>query len=208
MLCCLCWGGLEDCPFSVPEVIFLDISYTLIRSSRKTLSLEVRPDGTVTVRAPRRLSEKAIRDFVASKESWLRGKLQKYESPLPPLTAGELAQLKQQAKEDLSRRVSFWAPQVGVSFERITIRAQRTRWGSCSNGGNLNFNCLLMISPPEIRDYVVIHELCHRKHMNHSPGFWSEVAKHCPDYARHRKWLKDRGGALIARLPESHCPRA
>ena len=204
MLCCLCWGGLEDCPFSVPEVIFLDISYTLIRSSRKTLSLEVRPDGTVTVRAPRRLSEKAIRDFVASKEAWLRGKLQKYETPLPPLTAAELAQLKQQAKEDLSRRVSFWAPQVGVSFERITIRAQRTRWGSCSNGGNLNFNCLLMLSPPEIRDYVVIHELCHRKHMNHSPGFWSEVAKHCPDYARHRKWLKDRGGALIARLPESH----
>ena len=208
MLCCLCWGGLEDCPFSVPEVIFLDIAYTLIRSSRKTLSLEVRPDGTVTVRAPRRLSEKAIRDFVASKEAWLRGKLQKYEPPLPPLTAGELAQLKQQAKEDLSRRVSFWAPQVGVSFERITIRAQKTRWGSCSNGGNLNFNCLLMLSPPEIRDYVVIHELCHRKHMNHSPGFWSEVAKHCPDYARHRKWLKDRGGALIARLPESHCPRA
>ena len=208
MLCCLCWGGLEDCPFSVPEVIFLDISYTLIRSSRKTLSLEVRPDGTVTVRAPRRLSEKAIRDFVASKESWLREKLQKYESPLPPLTVGELAQLKQQAKEDLSRRVSFWAPQVGVSFERITIRAQKTRWGSCSNGGNLNFNCLLMLSPPEIRDYVVIHELCHRKHMNHSPGFWNEVAKHCPDYARHRKWLKDRGGALIARLPESHCPRA
>jgi predicted metal-dependent hydrolase len=204
----LCWGGLEDCPFSVPEVIFLDISYTLIRSSRKTLSLEVRPDGTVTVRAPRRLSEKAIRDFVASKEAWLRGKLQKYESPLPPLTAAELAQLKQQAKEDLSRRVSFWAPQVGVNFERIIIRAQRTRWGSCSNGGNLNFNCLLMLSPPEIRDYVVIHELCHRKHMNHSPGFWSEVAKHCPDYARHRKWLKDRGGALIARLPESHCPRA
>ena len=203
----MCWGGLEDCPFSVPEVIFLDISYTLIRSSRKTLSLEVRPDGTVTVRAPRRLSEKAIRDFVASKESWLREKLQKYESPLPPLTAGELAQLKQQAKEDLSRRVSFWAPQVGVSFERITIRAQKTRWGSCSNGGNLNFNCLLMLSPPEIRDYVVIHELCHRKHMNHSPGFWSEVAKHCPDYSRHRKWLKERGGALIARLPESHCSR-
>ena len=97
---------------------------------------------------------------------------------------------------------------MGVSFERITIRAQKTRWGSCSNGGNLNFNCLLMLSPPEIRDYVVIHELCHRKHMNHSPGFWREVAKHCPDYARHRKWLKDRGGALIARLPESHCPRA
>ena len=200
MLCCLCWGGLEDCPFSVPEVIFLDISYTLIRSSRKTLSLEVRPDGTVTVRAPRRLSEKAIRDFVASKESWLRGKLQKYESPLPPLTAGELAQLKQQAKEDLSRRVSFWASQVGVGFERITIRAQRTRWGSCSGGGNLNFNCLLMLSPPEIRDYVVIHELCHRREMNHSPRFWALVAANCPDYNAARRWLRTEGRTIMERV--------
>ena len=185
-------------------MIFLDIPYTLIRSSRKTLSLEVRPDGSVVVRAPRKLSEKAIREFVASKESWLRSKLHKYENCplLPPLTAQELAELKKHAKEDLSLRAAHWASRVGVTYKNITIRAQKTRWGSCSAQGSLNFNCLLMLAPMEVRDYVVIHELCHRKHMNHSPAFWAEVAKTCPDHALHRKWLKQNGSALIARIPE------
>jgi len=91
---------------------------------------------------------------------------------------------------------------VGVDYGRITIRSQRTRWGSCSAKGNLNFNCLLMLCPEEVRDYVVIHELCHRKELNHSPKFWAEVEKVCPDHARQRKWLKENGGSLIARLPE------
>ena len=190
--------------FSFPEVIFLDISYTLLRSARKTLSLEIRPDGTLLVRAPKGLSEKAIRDFVASKESWILTKLRKYENrpPLPALTAAELAVLKQQAKEYLPGRVALYGPQVGVTWGRITIRAQKSRWGSCSRQGNLNFNCLLMLDPPEIRDYVVIHELCHRKHMNHSPRFWEEVERVCPDFLQHRKWLKDNGHLLIGRLPE------
>ena len=96
----------------------------------------------------------------------------------------------------------MYAPRIGVSYGRITIRSQRTRWGSCSAQGNLNFNCLLSLCPEEVRDYVVIHELCHRKEMNHSPKFWAEVEKVMPDYARHRKWLKENGGSLIARLPE------
>ena len=182
----------------------MDIPYTIIRSSRKTVSLEIRADGSVVVRAPRRLSETAIREFVASKESWLRTKLRKYGNrPVQPVLSGqELAKLKKTAKEDLSLRAAHWAPKVGVTFEKITIRTQRTRWGSCSGRGNLNFNCLLMLVPIEVRDYVVIHELCHRKHMNHSPAFWAEVAKTCPDYALRRKWLKEHGRALIARIPE------
>ena len=185
-------------------MIFLDISYTLLRSSRKTLSLEVRPDGTLLVRAPKRLSEKAIRNFVASKEGWILAKLRKYENlpPVPLLTEAELAALKQQAKEYLPGRVALYGPQVGVTWGKITIRAQKSRWGSCSRQGNLSFNCLLMLSPPEIRDYVVVHELCHRKHMNHSPSFWAEVARVCPAYQLHRKWLKDQGHLLIGRLPE------
>ena len=180
----------------------MDIPYTLIRSSRKTLSLEIRADGSVLVRAPKRMSERAIREFVASRENWLRSKLEKYTRPaLPPLTEAELDRLKEQAKIFLSHRAALYAPRVGVSYNRISIRAQRTRWGSCSGSGNLNFNCLLMLAPPEVRDYVVIHELCHRRHMNHSPAFWSEVAHVCPDYALYRQWLKDNGNALIARLP-------
>lgn len=200
----MCWGGREDCPLFIPEVIFLDISYTLIRSRRKTISLEIRPDGTLLVRAPKRMSDRAVRDFVASKEGWIRSKLAKYEGrpPLAQLTAEELSQLKQRAKEYLPGRVALYAPRVGVTWDKITIRAQRSRWGSCSRQGNLNFNCLLMLAPSEIRDYVVIHELCHRKHMNHSPAFWAEVARVCPAYLQHRKWLKDNGHLLIGRLPE------
>lgn len=183
---------------------FMSVSYQLIRSSRKTVSLEVRPDGTVLVRAPRRMTERAVRDFVQSRDAWLREKLQKYKSRplLPKLTPEELDALKDRAKADLTARVLRFAPQVGVTYGRITIRAQKTRWGSCSREGNLNFNCLLMLAPPEVRDYVVIHELCHRKEMNHSPRFWAEVAKLCPGYILHRRWLKDNGSGLIARLPD------
>ena len=178
-------------------------SYQIIRSKRKTISLEIRPDGTLLVRAPRRLDHRAIRDFVLSKESWLREKLRKYEArpPLPPLTEAELDDLKKQARADLAARAARFAPVVGVNYGRITIRAQKSRWGSCSREGNLNFNCLLMLVPGEVRDYVVIHELCHRKEMNHSPRFWAEVARVCPGYDDHRRWLKDNGSALIARLP-------
>ena len=180
------------------------LSYHVLRSSRKTISLEVKPDGTVLVRAPRRLSDRAVREFVASKEGWLREKLQKFENrpALPRLTETELSSLKKQARADLCARAARLGPLVGVTFGRITIRAQKTRWGSCSREGNLNFNCLLVLCPEAVRDYVVIHELCHRKEMNHSPRFWAEVARVCPGYAAHRRWLKENGGALIARLPE------
>lgn len=183
--------------------MILDISYTLIRSSRKTIALEIRPDGTVLVRAPKRMSDRAVREFVVSKDSWLRAKLQKYTHPVPPpLTEQELKELKARAKEYLSHRAALYAPAVGVRYGSITIRAQKTRWGSCSTRGNLNFNCLLMLAPPEVRDYVVVHELCHRKYMDHSAGFWAEVARVFPQYRSCRQWLKDNGGILIARLPE------
>ena len=94
------------------------------------------------------------------------------------------------------------APLAGVSFGRITIRAQKSRWGSCSAQGNLNFNCLLMLAPPEVLDSVVAHELCHLKQMNHSFKFWAEVEKIVPDYRSAKQWLKNCGPALIRRLPQ------
>lgn len=179
-------------------------SYQIIRSSRKTISLEIKPDGTLLVRAPQRLSKQAVERFLLSKDHWIREKLQKYEHrpALPPLTESELDNLKKQAKADLAARVARYAPLVGISYGRITVRAQKTRWGSCTRAGNLNFNCLLMLCPDQVRNYVVIHELCHRKEMNHSARFWAEVAKVCPGYGACRRWLKENGGALIARLPE------
>lgn len=83
---------------------------------------------------------------------------------------------------------------------RITIRSQRTRWGSCSSKGNLNFNCLLVLFPPEVIDSIVVHELCHRKHMNHSPQFYAEIEKVFPEYKKWHKWLNDNGGLYMERL--------
>ena len=106
-------------------------------------------------------------------------------------TEAEITELKKQARKYIPVRVAYYAAQIPVSYGRIAIRCQKTRWGSCSQKGNLNFNCLLMKLPPEIIDYVVVHELCHRLQMNHSRQFWAEVEKILPDYRKRRKWLKE-----------------
>lgn len=180
------------------------ISYQLIRSNRKTLAIQITPAGEVLVRCPRGFPAKEAEMFVESKREWIEAHLAKIaERPaVPALSTEEVRTLARRAAEDIPERVARFAPLVGVEYGHITIRSQRTRWGSCSAKGNLNFNCLLSLCPEEVRDYVVIHELCHRKELNHSPRFWAEVEKVCPDYTRHRKWLKENGGGLIARLPE------
>ena len=177
------------------------ISYRLVRSCRKTIALEVRPDGTVLVRAPLRMSAERVDAFVRSREDWLRAHISRAPR-VQKLTEAELADLAGKARTDLVRRTGAWAEKMGIRFGRITIRCQRTRWGSCSGKGNLNFNCLLMLAPEPVRDYVVVHELCHRREMNHSPAFWALVEGTMPDYRDCRAWLKTHGRELLARLPE------
>ena len=105
--------------------------------------------------------------------------------------------LADKALEVIPTRVEYFANIMGVTYGNITIRNQKTRWGSCSSKGNLNFNCLLMLAPSEILDYVVVHELCHRKQMNHSKAFWLEVEKVLPDYKESIEWLKEEGCQLM-----------
>ena len=112
----------------------------------------------------------------------------------------DIRKLADQASVVIPKRVEYFAEKIPVTYGRITIRNQKTRWGSCSGKGNLNFNCLLMLAPPEVLDYVVVHELCHRKEMNHSERFWREVENILPDYRERKKWLKENGGRLIARM--------
>ena len=182
--------------------IVLHPDYHLIRSSRKTVSLQLMPDGSLTVRAPMRMPESEIRKFVESKAGWIESHRAKLTArpAQPKLSSEELRTLADQAMKDIPARVAHYAPLVGVTCGRITIRNQRSRWGSCSSQGNLNFNCLLMLCPPEVIDYVVVHELCHRKEMNHSPRFWAEVARVLPDYKQRQQWLKDNGNAIMARM--------
>ena len=176
----------------------MQVEYKVIRSKRKTVAIQIHPDGSIIVRAPLKMPARDIHAFVEEKAAWIAKHLPKRD--VTPFTMEELRDLAEAARIDLPARVAHYAPMVGVQYGRITIRSQRTRWGSCSAKGNLNFNCLLMLCPEEVRDYVVIHELCHRIEMNHSPKFWAAVERVCPDYRAHRKWLKDHGNELIGRL--------
>jgi len=177
----------------------------LIRSKRKTLSLEINAKGDVLVRAPLRLSKREILAFVNEKSEWIKKhrKRLKIESckkeNIEVLTEEELEKLRQDAKFLFESKVKFFAAKMQVSYGRIQIRKQKSRWGSCSQAGNLNFNLLLLLAPEEVIDYVVVHELCHRKEMNHSKKFWELVEDVFPNYKECRSWLRENGGYLMQR---------
>lgn len=176
------------------------------RSNRKTMSVEITREARVLVRAPYRMPVQEIQRFVNEKSDWIEKHIQKMlerqqeAEKQESLTTEQIRELAEQALEVIPKRVAYYAKILGVTYGRITIRNQKTRWGSCSGKGNLNFNCLLMLTPPEVQDYVVVHELCHRKEMNHSRRFWHEVEKVLPDYRERRKWLKENGTSIIERM--------
>ena len=177
----------------------MEIHYTVVRSDRKSIAIRIRTDGQVEVRCPKGMNKAAVQAFVDSKQHWIRTHLAKLR-PVQRLDEKALEALREETRRRVSERLSYYAPLVGVSYGRVAIRAQHTRWGSCSGKGNLNFNLLLALTPPEVLDYVVVHELCHRKEMNHSSRFWQEVERVLPDYKTRRAWLKANGRELIAKL--------
>ena len=183
-----------------------ELTYQIVRSERKTLSVSIQPDCTITVRAPRSVSDSQIRRFLVEKQHWLITKYleakQKQETiPCSDLTDTQRAALTRRyidaAKEYFPKRVAYFHQFTGGTYSRITIRDQKTRWGSCSSKGTLSFNWRLMLAPPAILDYVVVHELCHLRHMDHSPAFWQAVGEVFPDYAFARKWLRKHGQELV-----------
>ena len=178
---------------------------TIIRSNRRTLALEITRTGEVVVRAPMRMSETDIRRFVEEKSSWLRKHLRKREYEKRRLqdngkyTDEEIKKMIRLAKQVIPVKVAYYARIMGVKYGQISIRRQKTRWGSCSREGNLNFNCLLVMAPEAVLDYVVVHELSHRLEMNHSERFYSHVLRVCPEYRKWNKWLKDNGNEIMMR---------
>jgi predicted metal-dependent hydrolase len=183
-----------------------ELTYQIVRSERKTLSVSIQPDCTITVRAPRSVSDSQIQRFLVEKQHWLITKYleakQKQETiPCSDLTDTQRAALTRRyidaAKEYFPKRVAYFHQFTGGTYSRITIRDQKTRWGSCSSKGTLSFNWRLMLAPPAILDYVVVHELCHLRHMDHSPAFWQAVGEVFPDYASARKWLRKHGQELV-----------
>ena len=181
------------------------MDYTIIRSSRKTVAAQITAEGVV-IRAPLRCTDKEIAAFVEKNRDKIerfmdRAKARRESLPdAPKLTMEEIRKLADDAMAYIPQRAAYYAPLAGVTYGKITIRNQKSRWGSCSAKGHLNFNCLLMLCPKEGIDSVVVHELCHRKEMNHSPRFYAEVRRVFPGYDKWHGWLKEHGEALLARM--------
>ena len=214
----------------------------IIRSKRKTISMEVMRDGSLIIRAPYLTTQSQIEALVQSKESWIRKKqdlvrVSSQEAPPRNFVAGELYWYlgklyplelvdnqdepltlkdkfyldesfqnkgllvfsnwyKKRATEVIKTQVKLRAQENGFSYSRVRITSAKTRWGSCSSKGSLNFTWRLVMAPSEVIDYVVVHELTHLIIRNHSNDYWNEVGKVMPDYDQYRKWLKENGHRL------------
>lgn len=169
------------------------MAYTVIRSQRRTLALEITREGQVLVRAPRQVSSAQIERFVAQHQGWLEthlARVQARQVAHPPLSAEEIAALRARAQAELPGRVAFWAEKMGLVPTGVKITAARTRFGSCSAKNSLCFSLYLMQYPPEAIDYVVVHELAHIRYKNHSAAFHAEVARYLPDHLRRRALLR------------------
>ena len=179
----------------------------VIRSRRRTLSASVK-DGVLAVRAPLYVTDAQIDRFLDKHRAGIdkltkrAEQFEREKASVRKLTPTEIDALYEKARAVIPERVAHYAPFVGVTYGRITIRRQRSRWGSCSSKGNLSFNCLLMLAPPEVVDSVVVHELCHRKEMNHSKRFYSEVLRVFPGYREADGWLRENGRLIMASVEE------
>ena len=189
----------------------LPFSYEVIRTGRQSAAIQITTDGKVTVRCPYSLSDEKVKKLLNEKKDWVLKNIRKSlermeessnESKPDRLSSDELKALVKEAISLIPKRVKHYAPLIGVTFNRITIRNQKSRWGSCSSKGNLNFNVLLMLTPLEVLDSVVVHELCHRKFMNHSSDFYAEVYKAFPEYDKWHGWLKKNGRQIMERNPK------
>ena len=176
------------------------------RSKRKSAAIKITADMQIVVFVPLYVSDNEIERMVISKSKWIDEHMLKVQSTiderskLEKITFEQIKELADQAVEYIPKRVKYYAEKENFIYNKITIKNLVSRWGSCSTKGNLNFNCLLMLTPDYVIDYIVVHELCHLREMNHSEKFWAEVEKIMPDYQRAELWLKQNGGNLISRM--------
>ena len=179
----------------------------IVFSDRKSIGIQIKTDASVQVRAPFYISKGKIESFIREKSDWIYKNYTKMlersetiTTALTPLQKQQTEALKKRfqnaARVHFPKRVSELQKLTGGTYTKITIRNQKTRWGSCSQTGTLSFNYRLMMAPPAVIDYVIIHELCHITHMNHSKDFWNMVGSVMPDYAIHKPWLKEHGHEL------------
>ena len=166
--------------------------YEILRSNRRTISLEVRPDGRVLIRAPRAMPKKEIDAFAAKHADWLEGAKKRVteRSALNDMTDRRKDELTAAARDYLPKRTAHWAEIMGVSPAGVRITNAKTRFGSCSPKNRICYSFRLMAYPPEAVDYVIVHELAHILQKNHSPRFYAEVQKILPDWRERKKLLE------------------
>ncbi|MDY6323545.1 MAG: SprT family zinc-dependent metalloprotease [Catonella sp.] len=180
-----------------------NIKLLIVKQHRKSISIKIRNSSLIEVHAPFGVGDKDIDAFVEKHGDWINAKLaemQEAESALNSIDVVSRAELDEKielAKKIIPEKCAYYADMIGVDYGRITLKAQKTLFGSCSAVGNLNFNIALMFAPEKVLDYVIVHELCHLKEMNHSMDFWHEVEKVMKDYKVERQWLKDNGAIIM-----------
>ena len=176
-----------------------EFEYQVIRSARKTMTLEVRRDGNVIVRAPLRTGLPRIKKFVNQKQEWVLGCLERTKEyrEQKPLSA-DLSESKRnvyirKAKETITKRVSYFARLMGVSYRNITIREQKTRWGSCSiHSKKIRMNLQLAVKSEECVEYVLVHELCHLLEPSHNQRFYDLMSHFLPDWRERKQKLNEK----------------
>lgn len=177
-----------------------EIEVEIIRSKRRSMAIQIRTDGSVVVRVPMHASDRAIKRFVSAHARWIadnRGQMFERRKKLAdnpydiPAWESLSAADKKIAKQKIMEQVDYYARRMEIDYGSISMRNQKSRWGSCSSKGNLNFNYRLAYLPEELLDYVVVHELAHRRHMDHSAAFWEEVETYYPAYKKCRQMLND-----------------
>ena len=168
------------------------MNYEIIRSKRRTVSLQVKLDGRIVVRAPLHTSEKAINDFVIKHADWIKKKqdLVKAVQDTEDFDENEVKELKARLKEIIAPILEHYSEKMGVSYDKFSINSAKSRFGSCSSKKTLNFSYRLMLYPYEAIEYVCVHELAHLREMNHSKKLWAIVEAYLPDYKARKKLLK------------------
>lgn len=212
---------------------------SLVRSMRRTISLSVKPDGSLEVKAPHLVPMPVIHRFIREKQDWIKKARERMSESRPRehafiegehfLLLGETYGLHltdgnsvttlgkqlffprrfmvsgkqemrkwyvKQARKTIEPMMRRWGEKIGVSYNAVSIRDAYTRWGSCSTSGTISFSWRLIMAPLPVVEYVVIHELCHVRHHDHSHAFWNEVFRYCPQYRTHRTWLHRNGNTL------------
>lgn len=177
------------------------IPYTLKMSPRaKRLRLSIYRNGSFVVTIPQTMNSNTIEQFIIQKSKWILKKLEYFKSfsgiVLPKNTKREFIEHKERARIVAETRIEHFNKFYNFSFNRITIRNQKTRWGSCSKKGNISFNYKIALLPERTADYIIVHELCHLGEFNHSRNFWNLVAQTIPDHHEIRKDLKKNGSRL------------